>query len=174
MGFESVFLPEGLNQMLTIKFYVGCNIFTCSRKQFHVFIYNRANKGQKCNQPGVGPKSESLLILKPLTSCSSGKSSSTGSRFPKLLPDEYCLLDLLNNHGTGHYKNLTKILKDLTELNNSVCLTLHQGDTTLQFLPFQAYTEGGFFFVKTKTSFRWPSSFSAKRSHSHSSEYQYR
>jgi len=31
---ESVFLPECLNRMLNVKFYVGWNIFTCSRKQF--------------------------------------------------------------------------------------------------------------------------------------------
>jgi hypothetical protein len=45
MGFESVqFLPVGLKRMLTVKFYVGRNSFKCSRKQFHMFIYNRVNK----------------------------------------------------------------------------------------------------------------------------------
>jgi len=57
MGFELVqFLPVGLKRMLTVKFYVGRNSFKCSRKQFHMFICNRVNKGQKWNRPGVGAK----------------------------------------------------------------------------------------------------------------------
>ena len=52
---------------------------------------------QKCNQPGVGSISESLLSLNSLPSCSIGNSSSTGSRFPKLRPDESCLLLALHN-----------------------------------------------------------------------------
>ena len=154
MGFESVqFLPEGLDRILTVKFYVAWNIITCLRKQFHMFINNRSNKGQKWNQPGVCPKSESLLILKPLTSCSSGKSSSTGSRFPKLLPDECCLLDLLNNHGTGHYKNLTKILKDLLELNIFL-FAWHFIKETLRFsfCPFKHILKEGIFLWKWKHS----------------------
>lgn len=64
MGFESVqFLPVGLKRMPTIKFYVGWNSFKCSRKQFHMFIYNRVNKWQKWNQPGVGVKLLTSMLV---------------------------------------------------------------------------------------------------------------
>lgn len=77
---------------------------------------------------GVGPSSESLLILKSLESCCNGNSSSTGSRLPKVvLDEERCfLLDL--RRGPHHHKAYFKAL-----FSTRYLLSLHVENHLLNF-----------------------------------------